>query len=470
MKQMRNGMKNLDKLAYAIICNWPKEINFNPVFDGIDYSQILRFYLWDKVGRAIRIKNNTSFNEVDSYREDCQEYPFYYTPFMSKGKFKRNFFSRKKIIFIPFQTSHTSKLIQKLQESNKYRVLSKQITKQLGSANVISALNFNYNEELSGVLFNAVIEGLKQLNINLIAEDVELLKIQVEGAVKITALAEKELLKYRPDALYVHSDNHPPFINYVLVAKKLNIPSFMYQHGLDCEHYYLDDCYADSVAVWSNNRKKRYQNDSFFQPKNYTVIGNALIHNHTIVNDKNKNNTIVFLTRPHKSIKCYSPTRNCVEGFQILNVILDFLSKNLNVNLILKLHPMDYKQEYEGLINKRGLENRAIVSIENLHVVLQNASVVVTEDSTAGAEAMYYGKPCIHAHFANSEPVLPFVKYGCAFPGFTQEELMSSLTKALSVNDVEMNKIKVNQKFFLNDFIPIGDIDNLVKYITANIK
>jgi len=462
---MRNGMKNLDKLAYTIICNWAKEINFNPVFDGIDYSQVLRFYLWDKVGRVIRIKNNISFNEIDSYKEDYQTYPFYDTPFMSKGKYKRKLFSRKKIIFIPFQTSHTSKIIQELQQSNKYRVISKQITKQFGNENVISALKFNYNDELGDMLFNSVIEGLKKLSIELIKEDIALLKNQINGAVKITALAEKELLKYKPNALYVHSDNHPPFINYVLVAKKHDIPTFMYQHGLDCEHYYLDDCYADYVAVWSENRKKRYIDNSIFQPKKYKVVGNFLLPSPEL-RKPNIKKTILFITRPHKSIKCYSPYRNHLEGVNILLTILVFLKKNPEICLLIKAHPMDSIKPYKDLISKHGMNARVEIVKERLEVLFSKVSVVVTEDSTAGVEAMLYNIPCVHAHFANSKPVLPFVKSGAALPGYSHDELLNSLKELFNLSQRKKEMIKNNQQNFIQKMLPFGKVDDLVDFIT----
>lgn len=462
-------MKNLDKLAYDVVCNWPKEINFNPVFDGIDYSQIIRFYLWDKVGRAIRIQNNISYNEVEPYLEDYKSSSFYDTPQKSKGRYRRNFLNRKKSIFIPFQTSHTSYLIQKLQESKRYKVISKHETKQITKANVIKQLDFDCDKKLGGKLYRSVLEALDSLNVELITEDKELLRSQIEGAVEITALAERELLKYKPNAVYVHSDNHPPFINYVLVAKKLNIPTFMYQHGLDCEQYYLDDCYADHVAVWSKNRKDRYVKDSLFQPKNYSIIGNVLLSKQTPIIKATHNNTIVLVTRPHKPIKCYSPSRYHLEGLEVLQVILEFLKKHDTCTLILKLHPMDYKEAYADLIKHNGLENRVTISEEKLIDVLKIASVVVTEDSTAGAEAMYYEVPCVHAHLSKLEPILPFVKYGCAFPGFSKEELALSLEKALSVNDNAMAEIMTCQKNFVKDFIPHGNVDSLVTYLSENI-
>ena len=60
-------VETLDKQAYDIVCNWYKAIGFNPVLKGIDYSLIIRFYLWDKVGRALRVEHGIDFNEVNFY-------------------------------------------------------------------------------------------------------------------------------------------------------------------------------------------------------------------------------------------------------------------------------------------------------------------------------------------------------------------------------------------------------------------
>lgn len=462
-------MKKLDKFAYDIVCNWPKVINFNSVYNDVDYSQILRFYLWDKVARAIRVKNNIDFEELQSYKKDHKS-SFYYTPLISKGKYKRSFFSRKKIIFLPFQTSHTSKLVSNLKKTGKYKVVSKQKTKYLNDADVVREQAFTSDPALGNILFDAVINGLSKLGVDLIIEDRDLLKTQICGALKITELAEKEVLKIKPNVLYVHSDNHPPFINYVLVAKKYNIPTFMYQHGLDCEHYYLDDCYVDHVAVWSKYRQERYVRDSLFQPKSYSVVGNIFVPEIKFDKENNNDKVILFLSRPHKSIKCYSPSRSHTEGFKILEVLLNFLKRNTEFTLILKLHPMDFKEEYCELINNNELKNRVTISNEKLDSLFRKSSIIITEDSTAGAEAMYYGKPCIHAHLAKSKPVLPFVEYGSAFPGFSTEQLLLSLKKASSITVKEMKMMKGNQNKFVNDFVPQGDINNLIKCISESIK
>ena len=296
-----------------------------------------------------------------------------------------------------------------------------------------------------------------------------LLKEQIEGTCLITNLAESELKKYKPDAIYLYSDNHPPFINYCLVSKKLGIPTFTYQHGLDCEHYFLDDCYADYVAVWSNKRKQDYIERSSFKPKSFEVVGKIgssdIIKNHKLTQGK----SILFVTRPHRPDKCYSPSRNHLEGLHILEAILEFMLKMVDVTLVIKPHPSDYVADYKTLLEERGMINRVLISDKKVMTLASKASVVITEDSTAGVEALQYDLPCVNAHLAKSEPVIPFVKYKSAFPGNSKEEIVDSLHKAFNLSLKERNNIKINQQLLVSHFIPKGESKNLTNFILKNM-
>lgn len=462
-------MKNLDKIAYEAISDWPKVIDFNPVHKGIDYSLIIRFYLWDKVGRAIRIKQDISYNEVDDYLKEYKSFPFYYNPLISKGKFSKSIFKKEKLIFIPFPGHLTESLISKLNKIKDFKVISKQITSQLNEKDVIKPLKYELDKDWSLKLFKAVIKVLELLDIHLIFEDKQLLKEQIEGAISITKLAERELVKYKPDALYVHTDNHPPYINYILAAKKLGISTFTYQHGLDCEQYFLDDCFADYIAVWSENRKNNYLANSKFKPKLFQVIGNIFVSEPKFYKNSSIEKTILFITRPHRPIKCYSPYRNHIEGIQILKIIFDYMIQNKDVNLIIKPHPMDNVGQYECLIKFNHLEDRVVINNEKINTIVSKCDVVITEDSTAGVEALYFNVPCIHSHLAKSKPVLPLVEYGCAFQGSSKEEIINNMQKVFNLSADEKKNLKVKQLKFIKEFIPPGKKEDLVNFIINNI-
>lgn len=465
---MKTGLKDLDKFAYHVVCNWPEAIGFNPVHKGIDYSYIIRFYLWDKVGRALRIKHGIDFGEVAVYKKEYQSFLQYYTPLIAKGTYKKKWFSKAKVVFIPYQAPHTKHLIEKLLERKDVKVISKVASNALTKKNLIKPQLYTTDEVWSGKLYKHLMEALIVCDIKLIDEDVWLLKQQIEGAVKLTNLAEEELKTNKPDAVYVHSDNHPPFINYVLTAKKIGIPVFAYQHGLDCEHYYLDDCFADYVAVWSEYRKDKYKLKSVTQPKSYKVIGNFLLQD---LEQKGAtvSNELLFITRPHRPIKCYSPSRSFEEGKNILESVLEFMKRDSSLKLIIKPHPMDLVDAYQESIEKYKMEDRVEISFDALPNLLLKAKIVITEDSTAGVEAMYFKLPIIHAHFAKTCPVLPLVENNAAYKGFNKEELQKSLERSLSLNIKEKALLNQNQQVLLEKLMPLGQVKSMVNYILENI-
>ncbi|MFD2727401.1 capsular polysaccharide export protein, LipB/KpsS family [Hyunsoonleella rubra] len=461
-------MRNLDKLAYDLTCNWYKSISFNPVYHGIDFSQIIRFYLWDKIGRAIRIKYKVDNGELSIYKPNMGKISYYHEPVISKGKFKKRILKREQLVFIPFAVA--SYLVNGFSDIKNVKIITKDVNIGLPKKSIITTKAKLIDDHWYIELYNNVLKALKINALELVPQDLRLLKEQIKGAFLISYYAEQELLKYKPNALFVYSDNHPPFINYVLAAKKIGIPSFTYQHGLDCEHYYLDDCFADYIAVWSENRKLRYIKHSAFEPKAYEVVGKIKRETHKVKRGKNGQKYILFITRPHKPIKCYSPSRSHDEGASILKAILDYMLLNSQLKLIIKSHPLDNAAIYsETLDSFPALREKVVLSEETIEHLAINCDVIITEDSTAGVEALVYGKPCVHAHFANSRPVLPFIEYGASFSGKSHKELVDSLKKCFAISNEDLYLMIGNQQKMVADFIPSGESENLVNFIIDNL-
>lgn len=259
----------------------------------------------------------------------------------------------------------------------------------------------------------------------------------------------------------------------MLNAKKLGIPTFTYQHGLDCEHYYLDDCFADYVAVWSECKKRNYELNSRFEPKKYAVVGNHLQtkkQKTLTYSVDSEQKTIIYITRPHKSIKCYSPSRVYTEGKEILNTILELLASLGNIDVLIKPHPMDEKVLYQNLIKERQLEERVAIVDKPIEEIIKPNSIIITEDSTAGVESLKYSLPCIHVHFANSNPVLPFLKYKAAYLATNALELKAKIKKTLNLSAIELQQMCLGQQKMITDLIPEGMPVELANFIKDNIK
>jgi hypothetical protein len=61
------SIEELDNFAWQAICDWPTYADIDVMHEGLDNSHLTRYFLWDKVGRAIRKKyfpNNFKFEET----------------------------------------------------------------------------------------------------------------------------------------------------------------------------------------------------------------------------------------------------------------------------------------------------------------------------------------------------------------------------------------------------------------------
>lgn len=437
-----------------------------------DYAELSRWFLWDKVGRAIRLtadspsaafERSLLFNfqppsQTDSVlhrlrrrcrrllsanRSDVQ------LPARAAVDFKRKSIP---LVYVPVLSDRLKSAAAGLLDSKFCQVVVRHNNAALSGVDLFSLKeNCAPDFELSDLVYEAIVDGLDKFNVRLLEQNAILLRAQLRDLTGQVRSARAEIEILQPDAILVHGDNHPPFQAYVMEARRAGIPAIMLQHGLDCEHFYLDEAYASAIAVWGAARMNRYREKSIRQPQ-IAVTGNPAY-------DQFRPSTTIlpsgdywlWLTRPHTPEKCYAPSRLPGEGVAIFHALVAALAQAPEARLIIKPHPYDYWQIYEQLIANHALEARISLSHKEPYELLPAASIVIAEDSTAGMDAMLYGKPLVHAHFAASIPVVPFVEYRAALPGFSKEELIASLLYAQSVS-AGLLSLHSGQIDFLRDF------------------
>lgn len=462
----------LDEYAWYCICNWKNYTAFNPVKDENDFSELTRWFLWDKVGRALRRKYRhnlfeyeNSLLEMISHKKSKKsvtpslirrlgyKLQLNYHHYICKKNLSCLQKSSKKQIYVPSPSDRLESPVSKIISQKKYNV-SLAFRSLPGYKNaylipesfLLSSRNTGFNTQL----LKAMIEGLKKLNVDLLPSDIDKLTDQVNWISKHIYIVEAQLKRLKPDLVLVHADNHPTPQEYILVANKLGIPTLMLQHGLDCEHFYLENAYAKNVAVWGSIRKERYQRNSELKPA-LRVTGNPA-YDKFVKPEKIKTNGkyLLWTTRPHSPEKCYSVSRNVKEGVDIFNTLVDYVESQ-NEKLVVKPHPYDYISEYEKIISQRKLTDKIAISKLPLNDLIQNAKIVISEDSTAALDALIHGKLLILSHFASSKPTINAAEHGLALPGNSPEELTANLNLLLQSNMGKKNEtIKSTQKFIEN--------------------
>jgi hypothetical protein len=488
----KNDAERIDQFAWQAIRTWPVAAGFDPICDGLDFEQLTRWSLWDKVGRAIRAETDPEafrleektvvhrdwYSDTVNQRSSSPLGSFKPLVFLSRLKEKAAIFRGRGVaqkqaedwlgwsrpaIYIPHPSARLERAAAGLM-GRGFPVIVSDPTELVGYA---GAHHFQradrknrHDTKVARRLHAAVSTGLNKQGISLLPYDSKLLFHQIEDQLLRIDRATDALAFFSPAALLLHGDNHAPYQEYVAVARCQGIPTMTFQHGLDCERYYLDDVYASTIAVWSENRRARYEKDSGRQPA-MRVTGNPAFDHISSLPGKIDpiGEYMLWITRPHTSKFCYSPSRQPKEGLAILDALLDTLAKSPRRRLIVKAHPQDYRTLYRDRIDERDLTDRAAVSGSDLKSLLPNAKIVISEDSTGGLDAMLQGKILIHAHFAESAPVLPFCHYGAALPGFSKEMLAESLEKAEFLSSSELEEMLAGQRLFINHFA--GELDGL---------
>jgi hypothetical protein len=479
--QVATTSKNLDDLAWEAITKWHEIIGFNRIGDGLDYNHLIRYFLWDKVGRSIRRQEG----EQDfSFEAQLLKRPYRPDNYLRQAIFKSAIFRRafsaayptlaqchnllphnktrfRPMLYVPIPSSKLARTLAGLIRDDRMTIIAPFGSSE-GSLGMSKRLRppaqSAVRHSLIDDLFEAVIAGLRKFQIYLDEYDCRILYGQLVDQQWHLQRVRAELGEFRPKALVMHADNHSPFLEYAMIARQMSIPVIMLQHGLDCERYYLDEAYASAIAVWSEDRKQRYQRRSDYQPMLLHVTGNPDYDGFQAPKSINVAGRYwLWLSRPHTSEKCLAPSRQPKEGVSIFESILTELLRAPRQQLVIKPHPCDYVWPYQDLISSHGLNDRVSIWRGPISSVLQEAKLVITEDSTSCLDAMLNGKPLVHAHFADSEPILPLADYGAALAARNGSQLAEMLGRVQELGSQDMHSMLSGQHRFIEDFA--GNLD-----------
>jgi hypothetical protein len=440
--------KELDNLAWDIVCNWYKKTDFNPIYEGIDFSLLTRVILRCKVGKSLRLKHNL----VDMSKLQ--------PPYIASVPVKKiNIFNlirsvvtlcklkinlKKTVCYIPQYARPVHSLCSKLFNDDKFMC----VTRDVDVANRF-VYPLRIEKKKSFVLFvdnlyKAILRGLENNGIVLELQDEKELSLQIQELGDLFVKAKQELNTVKPDLILCYSDESLPQMCYVLLAKRLSIKTISVQHGLDCESFYLDEPYADYMLLWGSWRKVRYEKSKNIFNSKVEVLGNPEYDKfQNMSSDAVEGKYWLYVTRPHTSDKCYSPSRLETEGIDILKDLLKILKDYPDEKLIIKPHPYDYVEDYKMIISESGISNQIEISNKPPIDLYAGARLVISEDSTAGLEAIMCERPLLHVHYASSPYTIPFQEYGVALFAANSMELRQMLERFIDKGynyEIEINK------------------------------
>ena len=511
---------DLDRWAWQAICRWPEHCSIEVVRDRLDYGALTRYFLWDKVPRAIRSQvdpEGFAFEQslLERYPSALQSAV---EPSASGGALYRSFSGKrlkqflkrqariaslrlrhwkKTTVFVPRVHPQLHSTITALQDRPNIRLVAPFDPGNTLLDTFVAAAVGPADEAFARQLYNGILQGLLAFEIELLESDRTTLAQQILAQSRLIPQVEAELAAMKPQAVLVFADNHTPSQEYVAIANRQGIPTVLLQHGLDCEQHCLDEAYASVIAVWGKARKQRYQTDSLQSLSQIEVTGNPRYDSVSVPSDwsvdlsadlsnrqpgsqsdslRSDGNRWLWVTRPHSPYKCYSPSRLPSEGLDILEALLMALEQNKTAELMIKPHPFDYADLYAEKIEAWGLGDRVTISQASLQSLFPEADIVISEDSTAAMEAMFYSKVLIHAHFAASAAVLPLVDYAAALPAHNAKMLQTSLGLAARLSTEDRENMLAGQRNFVQDYAGLLDgkaawrVTSLIEQVISSNK
>lgn len=465
------SIEDIDRWAWEAICHWPDRSGFEVCKDGIDYAQLTRYFLWDKVARSLRRQQFPAQFDFEASLMSASPGGPQAARAGSEWNFRRplragaaygraawvrvqGYLSQHPTLYVPRSHHQLKRAVAELARSPGVMAVT-HCSQALSGAKlptISTRPGPPRRDSFTCDLYQAMVSGLKAHQVTLLEADQALLWQQLQQQQQHLQAVASELAMLRPAGIFVFSDNHYPSQEYVAVAQRDGIPAIMLQHGLDCEQFCLEEAYASTIAVWGEARQRRYQQFSHRQPI-ISVTGNPE-YDHLRLPDRldPSGQYWLWVTRPHAPHKCYAPSRHPNEALAILDAVLKALRSVPDARLVIKPHPIDCIGAYQARLANEPLASRVEISSQSLHTLFPQASTVITEDSTAGLEAMFWGKPLVHAHFTASKPAVPFVEYGAALPAYSDEMLQAALDRSQTLTPPEQEQLLQAQRYFLQDF------------------
>ncbi|MEK6973635.1 MAG: CDP-glycerol glycerophosphotransferase family protein [Nanoarchaeota archaeon] len=178
----------------------------------------------------------------------------------------------------------------------------------------------------------------------------------------------------------------------------------------------------------------------------------------------------LFNLKPEDKIIVYAT--NVMPEQELMFTNLARACNELNIKLVLALHPADKEEFYKNICSKNNWSLLVNKDFSNLFSLISYSELLITKASTVAIEAMIIGKPIVTMNFTTAPDRLPFAKLGAAIGVYKPEDLKSVISGILN-DESTRKKLMKHAEAFLIDYIYSLDgrsTERVVKLIKGLIK
>lgn len=232
-----------------------------------------------------------------------------------------------------------------------------------------------------------------------------IINFEIENIICDYLVAKSILSKVKPNILVSTTDPDTKILPYIRAAKNAGVKTLTIQHGAFAWPSSVD-FESDKMLVWGNYYKRWFK-------KNLGKASNQMEITGSVFFDKYKSFAVKNSRRKMADTILILLTNYYLRQFELENDLVQLIDglRKFSKKIIVRTHPFQ-KVPVISLLSASD-PHVSLINDKPLNVVIESADVVVSSDTTAGADAVICGKPVIYWPFYGAQ-LMPFAKYKVA--------------------------------------------------------
>ncbi|MBI4333141.1 MAG: UDP-N-acetylglucosamine 2-epimerase [Chloroflexi bacterium] len=272
-----------------------------------------------------------------------------------------------------------------------------------------------------------------------------------------------------PDIVCLMPDGYFPQQMAAALARKDNIPTLACSAVLETDNApsYMRHLHADRIATMGEVVRNIYI-ESGVRPDRVVVTGIAHF-DLLFYRDKERDDQV--LTRagidPGKPIVVFATENLAVsETVEALTGVIDAVLKTSDVQLVVKVHPGEGIEPYDGTARRYCDPRIHVVKDIDLYAVISRCELIIVRYSTVALEAMMIGKPVVVINLAGTPVSVPYAQESAAVGVYRKEDIGPAIHRAL-FDEATRAKLKAGRDRFVREWA--GEPDGRASYRVVSL-